>query len=415
MTQTRIRADSDGSVGGRRSATRPATKASGPTAGGAWASLRRAWAALLLHVALRLAGVGVLAVWAHRKGLGLHEVLATRWDSLFYLSIAKDGYTGPMEPACQLGGPTCKLAFFPVYPWLTRGVSAVTGLPVSWAAWAIALLASLIAAWGVFAVAEKLHGTRVAFFAVALYAIVPHALVQSMAYTEPVFVALAAWSLYAVLSRSWLTAGVLAMVAGATRPSGSAVVAAVVLSALWSLFASLRSRGGSATRRPTARLCAAVLLAPLGWTAFFVWVGHRLGRWDGYFIEQRAWGSTFDGGRYTLEQMRRLFTEPDTTLDHVVVALTVAAAVVLLLVLVTQRPPAAVWIYTAVLVLIAVGGAGFFHSKARFLLPAFPLLFPLAAVLARARRTTAVWVLVSASALSALYGGYLVLVWHRSP
>ncbi|MFE3939974.1 hypothetical protein ACFXPJ_41080, partial [Streptomyces goshikiensis] len=78
MTQTRIRAGSDGSVRGRRAAPRPAAKASGAAAGGAWASLRRAWAALVLHAALRLAGVGVLAVWAHRKGLGLHEVLATR-------------------------------------------------------------------------------------------------------------------------------------------------------------------------------------------------------------------------------------------------------------------------------------------------------------------------------------------------
>ncbi|WP_328302408.1 glycosyltransferase family 39 protein [Streptomyces sp. NBC_00435] len=376
------------------------------------ASWRRARAALLVHVALRLVGVGVVGLWGQRKGIGLHEILATRWDSVYYLNIADHGYSSAMVPACHIGGPTCKLAFFPVYPLLTRGLSAVTGAPADWTAWALSLVASLLAAWGIFAVAEKLHNARVAFFAVALYAVVPHALVLSMAYTEPVFVALAAWAVYAVLTHRWPTAGVLALLAGATRPSGSAVVAAVVLCALRALFTG-RERDG--TRWAAVRPWAAVLLAPLGWLAFFAWVGQRMGRWDGYFAEQRQWGSTFDGGVYTVRSLRELLTRPALTLDQVVVAATVVTAVVLLFVLTRRRPPAAVWIYTALLVLIAVGGAGFFHSKARFLLPAFPLLFPFAVALARARKPTVYWILGAATAASALYSGYLTLVWNRSP
>ncbi|MET9701224.1 glycosyltransferase family 39 protein [Streptomyces sp. NPDC006529] len=367
-----------------------------------WASWRRAQGALLVHIALRLVGVGVVAAWGQRKGIGLHEILATRWDSVYYLNIADHGYSSAMVPACHIGGPTCKLAFFPVYPLLTRGLSAVTGVPADWAGWAISLVASVLAAWGIFAVAEKLHSARVAFFAVALYAVVPHALVLSMAYTEPVFIALSAWAVYAVLTRRWLTAGVLALLVGATRPSGAAVVAAVVLCALWALFTGRKRHG---VRRPSARLCTTVLLAPLGWFAFFAWVGHRMSRWDGYFVEQSQWGSTFDGGVYTAQRLRELVTQPGLTLNQVVVSTTVVTALVLLVLLSRQRPPAVVWIYTAVLVLIAAGGAGFFHSKARFLLPAFPLLFPFAVALARARTATVYWILGTATAASALYSG----------
>ncbi|MFG2722574.1 hypothetical protein ACGFW5_30405 [Streptomyces sp. NPDC048416] len=387
---------------------------------GSW---RRAQKALLLHCGLRLVGIAMVRTWGHRKGLGLHEILATRWDSVYYLNIAEHGYSGAMVPACQEGGPTCKLAFFPLYPALIRAVCAVTHLPAGWAAWGIALAASLLAAWGIFAVAEKLHGARVALFTVALYAVVPHALVQSMAYTEPVFTALAAWALYAVLTRAWLTAGALALLAGATRPSGLAVIAAVTVGAAWHLLSAtgrrtaepLPLRDGRAQRRSTARLYGAVALAPLGWVAFVLWVGHRMHRWDGYFVEQRLWGSTLDGGSFTVQRLRDLFTQPQLSLDDVVVAATVVTAVILLGSLALRRPPLAIWIYAAALVLITLGGAGYFHAKARFLLPAFPLLFPLATALARARTTTVYAVLTGAAIASALYSGYLTMVWTHSP
>ncbi|MET9363699.1 hypothetical protein ABZX93_22680 [Streptomyces sp. NPDC006632] len=365
----------------------------------------------------------MVAAWGHRKGVGLHEILATRWDSVFYLSIAEHGYSSPMVPACQEGGPTCKLAFFPLYPTLIRGVCAVTGLPADWVAWGMALAASLLAAWGIFAVAEKLYGARVALFTVALYAVVPHALVQSMAYTEPVFTALTAWALYAVLTRAWLTAGTLALLAGATRPSGLAVIAAVTLGAAWQLLPVTGGHGAEppavpderAHGRPTARLYGAIVLAPLGWAAFVLWVGHRMHRWDGYFVEQRRWGSTFDGGTFTVQRLRDLFTQPALSLDDVVVAGTVITAIILLCTLAVRRPPAAVWIYAAALVLITVCGAGYFHAKARFLLPAFPLLFPLATALARARTTTVYAVLTGCAVASACYSGYLTMVWTHSP
>ena len=62
----------------------------------------------------------------------------------------------------------------------------------------------------------------------ALWAVLPHSLVLTMAYTEPLLTAFAAWALYALLRGRWGWAGGLAVLAGLTRPTGIAVAAAVV-------------------------------------------------------------------------------------------------------------------------------------------------------------------------------------------
>ncbi|MBT2407168.1 hypothetical protein J7I97_28455 [Streptomyces sp. ISL-87] len=378
--------------------------------------MKRARKALLIHVALRAVGLAVMAVWAHAKGVRPLEILGGRWDAVYYVHIAESGLTTAMaSPSpCAQAGPGCQLAFFPVFPMAVRYLSYLTGLPVVWAAVGLGLVASVVAAWGIFAVTDKIYGRRVAFFTCALFAIVPAALVQSMAYTEPLFLALSVWAMYAVMSRAWLTAGVLALVAGATRPSGLSIVAAVALSALWEF---LQWRRGRRAKRPrVGRMVAAAAIAPLGWLGYVGFVGYHFGRWDGYFELQRRWGSVFDGGFDTVANLWRTFTEVHTTLNHVTVSVTVVTAAVLFVIMTRRRrPPAVVWIFTAVIMLIALGGAGFYFSKMRFILPAFPLLFPFALALARARRSTVLWIVGSATALSSLFGGNLNFVWWGCP
>ncbi|MCP9960975.1 glycosyltransferase family 39 protein [Streptomyces somaliensis] len=240
-----------------------------------------------------------MALRADGDDPSLGTMLTGTYDAVFYTHIAEHGYAAPMAGSCTVQGPLCKYAFFPLYPALIRGGSTLLPLPAAQVAWGVAVIAALLAAWGVYAVVERVADRRTAVVATVLWGIAPHAMVESMAYTEPVFTALCAWSLYAALDRRWVTAGVLASLAGLTRPSGSAVVAAVVLAALWALFASRRrSASGEDRERPdrTGPLLTAVAVAPLGWFAWFGWVGHRAGDWRGYFEVQERWGSTFDGG-----------------------------------------------------------------------------------------------------------------------
>ncbi|MDN3294701.1 glycosyltransferase family 39 protein [Streptomyces ficellus] len=401
--------------------------ASGPSAGrrtrpgpGARivAAARRAWPALLGYAVVRALGVALVLA---RTDKTLLDALASRWDTAWYLTIAEEGYPA----TCPRQGELCRYAFFPLYPTLIRGAAAVSPLSAQAAAWLIAMAASMAAAWGIFAVIDRVAGGRAASVTVVMWGIVPHAVVQSMAYTEALFTAVAAWALYAVLTHRWLTAGLLALLAGLTRPTGAALVAAVVLYALWTLCRRPAPRpalGGGAPRwlaeedgRPVARLVGAVVVAPLGWCFWFGWVGHRAGRWDGYFRVQQRWGSAFDGGAYTMRQLNAVFTQATISLDKVVIAGTIAACVVLLLICVLQRQPAPLLVYAAATLLITLGGAGYFHSKARFLLPAFTLLLPLAKPLARARPAVAWTLLAGATVVSSAYGSFLLTVSGHSP
>ncbi|MEE1751033.1 hypothetical protein PUR26_00550, partial [Streptomyces sp. SP18CS02] len=174
-------------------------------------------------------------------------------------------------------------------------------------------------------------------------------------------------------------------------------------------------RPGPDGKRPVARLVTTVLVAPLGWFAWFGWVGYRAGSWDGYFEVQERWGTTFDGGSFTVHRIADVFLKSPVSLNAVVVSLTICLAAGLLVICLLQRQHAALLVYTAFLLLLTVSGAGYFHSKARFLIPAFPLLFPLARVIARARPAL-IWTLLGGLTLvSSAYGGYLLLVWTRSP
>jgi hypothetical protein len=108
-----------------------------------------------------------------------------------------------------------------------------------------------------------------------------------------------------------------------------------------------------------------------------------------------------------------LVLAPDTLNAYVSVTLC-AGAVILLVMALLDRLPLPLLVYSAVLVLIALGGANFFSCKPRFLLPAFPLLVPCAAALARARPRAPAVAVLTLTGFSLGYGAY-VLTMVRVP
>jgi hypothetical protein len=133
---------------------------------------------------------------------------------------------------------------------------------------------------------------------------------------------------------------------------------------------------------------------------------HPLG---GYFAVQRRWGSRFDFGAGAMHSAAKVLTGGSAALTTTVTVAVLAAAALLAALLVLDRVPLPLLAYTGVLMLITYGGAGFFESKPRFLLPAFPLLMPVAAAMAKARPRTAVVVTAALAGLSYGYGAYLLL------
>jgi hypothetical protein len=360
-------------------------------------ALRRAMPALGVFLALHLLGLMLLALISYKVGgADVLRLLGTRYDGQWYEQIAVNGY-GPSAPKGY--------AMFPLYPAMIHALAPVTPGPAWTAGLLVSWSAALAAAWGLYLLGTHLRDRRTGIVVVALWAVLPHAVIEVSAYTESLFTALAAWALYALLTGRWVTAGALTMLAGLTRPSAVALVAAVGLAAA---VAVVRRRDGW---RPW--VCGG--LAPLGFVGYLAWVGLRLDRPDGYFwVQQHRWGSRFDGGAYTVTHLVDYLTRR-TDIAFYVCAFVLVAALVLIVLLVVERWPWPLVVYGVVLFATAVGTAGYFHSKARLLLPAFTLLLPVAAGMAKVRTRNAILLFGALGLASAWYGAYLLLMWRYSP
>ncbi|MFB7505667.1 glycosyltransferase family 39 protein [Streptomyces broussonetiae] len=364
--------------------------------------------ALALFAAVRLAGVLAMILTNALRGHPLVKSLAHSWDSRWYLHIAAQGYGHKIWITPQ-GAVQADWAFFPLYPGMIRALTTVLPLTPGQAALLISWICAGVAAYGVYAIGHHLYGRGVATALVALWAAMPHAAELTIAYTESLFAALAIWSLYHVLKGNWLWAGSLAALAGLARPSGFAIAGAVSLAAAWEAW---QRRG-----RVPVSLWAGAVLAPLGWLGYVLWVGSQTGDLlGGYFKVQSAWDSKFDFGLGSARFVKDLLLHGGGVVYPVALVI-VAVGVLLFALLCLERAPVALVVFSGVLVLLAVGGSGSFSSKPRFLLPAFPLLIPMARALARTwrlRPAHAVLVYGALTITSLLFGAYVTTV-AKSP
>ena len=146
---------------------------------------------------------GTLNIWAH-------------WDGVWYIQIAERGY----------GATSASPAFFPMYPLLVRSFAELFGGPVSLetlSVWAplLSLLFLPFALYFLYQIALEGWGERVARGAVLCLAFFPTTFFLNSAYTESLFLALSAGSLWAMrVRKDLLLACVLAGFASATRNVG---------------------------------------------------------------------------------------------------------------------------------------------------------------------------------------------------
>ncbi len=357
--------------------------------------LRPAWPALAGYLATRALILAGAWLWATHRHLRLADRLSN-YDGIWYARIAAHGY--------DHGHGQSDLAFFPAWPALIRATGWTTTLGYRYAGILVAAVAGLAAAWGLYALGAHLYGQRAGVMLVLVWGLVPWSVVESMAYPEALFTALAAWALWALLTRRWLTAALLTLAAGLTRPTAWTLIAVVGVAAI---VAIVRREDGW---RPYVTL----LVAPAGWVGYLAWVAGRTGRLDGWLRIQRAWGTRFDGGRDTLRSTIKIAIE-GSDVRVLGVMLVLIATLTLMALSILDRQPWPLLAYSALTLVTTLGAAGYYQSKARFLLPAVALLLPVARGLARSGTARAVVVLSALALVAVWWGGYLLLVSPVSP
>lgn len=196
--------------------------------------------AFVVVVALRvsLEFVAVLATSHLPEQEGLHPVFHAstniwldvwaRWDSQWYLYIARLGYSSHSE----------LVAFFPLYPVLMSTAATFLRHNYVLAGIVVSSVALFVALVYLFKLAELEFDRAVAERTVLYTAIYPLALFFLAVYTESLFLAVTVAALYHVRRGQWGPAGIAAALAGVTRANGM-VLAFPLLYELW------RQSGGS--------------------------------------------------------------------------------------------------------------------------------------------------------------------------
>ena len=349
-----------------------------------------------LYVAVRVIVLGVLALAAEVADRGVLHLL-TGWDAGWYAGIADKGYGTVIQHPD--GRMLSDYAFFPLFPVSERILRVAIGSNFATAGLVIAVIASLFAAAGIYQVGVQVKGERAGVLLVMLWAAYPVGAVQWMSYSESLFTALAAWSLYFVLRERWVPAGWLCLLAGLTRPIGVGLVAAVLVAGVLDLRRS--------PRHPWERI-QAIVLAPLGLLGYLLFVASRTHDLFGYFSVTSGWHNGLDLGAGFLRRLNVMLAAPSPWGGLAIITGVIALG---FLVRWAYRDgmPLPLLVYSVVIVVLAFVTSGYLGSKPRYLMPAFPLLLPVVGWLAARRMVWQAGLAAAAVAVAAAYGAVWLL------
>lgn len=294
---------------------------------------------------------------------------AAHWDSGYYLNIAKDGYLPEREPS--------QYAFFPLYPYLMRAASHLTGSLMA-GGLLVNLISLALAAAGLWAIARRLFDEGTGWRSTLLLLVFPSAYFFVGIYGEALFLALSVGAYLATLHKKWWIAAVLAGLASANRVPGILVGALVAL-------AYLESDAWKLTWQKVLQALALFLVGISGLVAYLAFLVREVGSfaqisaiykefWPDRMVSlnypRTFWHWLRDGIWYfRSEQFAAFF---DWLLPVGLFVLAVG-----LLIWGWRRLPKSLVIFTA-LNLILLASTSTYDSINRYLAPLFPLYLLLA-------------------------------------
>ncbi|MEY2444785.1 MAG: hypothetical protein QOE00_1365 [Ilumatobacteraceae bacterium] len=326
------------------------------------------------------------------------DVLSS-WDGIWYLRIVRIGYPRHVQPHVTYDVADARAAFFPAYPMLVRAVDKVVPGGDTAAALLINFVLGAVAIFLLGVLAKRLYGEQIAAKAMVLGAMFPGSFVLSFAYTEALLLVVAMACLWCLMSKRWVAAGLLAALGTATRPNGLALAMACAVAA-W--LAIRRDREW--------RSLAAPLIAPMGFIAFQLWLGHHAGEAGVWFrVQREAWGEGASYGVTAVRKTFEAFARPLTSPTNMITAATVVTMAAMIYFAHRKRLPWPMLTYCAgILVFMLVPNTA--TARPRFLYTALPLFISAAAYLHTVRRDLWPYVIGACSAglvaLTALYGVY---------
>jgi hypothetical protein len=214
--------------------------------------------------------------------------LPLRWDTGWYLQIARDGYS---VAATDLGQRN--IVFFPAYPMLVRALGMIGGNSIASFVVAGTVASVCLFAWALtylywLAREERMTDDQSAA-ALWLIAAFPFALFFGAFYTESLYLAAAIGAFYHVRMRQYGRAALWGLVIGLTRPNGFFICLPLAL-----MIATARPEDGRGRRIEPAAL-AAIAMPLVGVLLYSLFIARLTGNPLAWAAGHAAWGRHYEG------------------------------------------------------------------------------------------------------------------------
>lgn len=298
------------------------------------------------------------------------DVLGSRWDTGFYLSIAQEGYTYPAEEFSSV-------PFFPLFPIFIRLMTAVIGDPV-----AAGILLANLALWGACIVLYKFvieqHGSSTADRAVWYLLIFPASIFGSAIYSESFFLLTSILAFYLAYKSQWFGAALSGMLAALTRLMGIILLPALI--AEW----IKRWRTRDLPQKPAWLGLFFTLFIPLGTVIYSLYLYTVFGDGLAFVRASADWGRTPGS---PIQTTIELFQQPvigwkqailsgQLPLDNLIDFFFVASFFIMGIILLMQKRWAeGIFVLTGVIIGLS---SGLLMSQRRYMWSLFPVFILLA-------------------------------------
>ncbi|MEI7620895.1 MAG: glycosyltransferase family 39 protein, partial [Candidatus Moraniibacteriota bacterium] len=158
-----------------------------------------------------------------------------RWDSFWYTSIARHGYTFSETK-------NSSIAFFPFYPMVIKAGYEITHLRQDWLSFGMNIFFAAGLAWLLYRLVRFDYDEKISLAIVAVILFFPSSYFFLAGYPDVLFVLLVAMSLYLARQQKWAWAGLAAGLLAITKPYGIFMVPVLLLEYLqdnhwdWKVF-----------------------------------------------------------------------------------------------------------------------------------------------------------------------------------
>lgn len=348
-------------------------------------------------------GVGTCGERPRSAAAGIIEAL-TSWDGQWYFSLIRRGYPTSVPAHITYAQPEARAAFFPLYPWLVRAVDVVLPGSDVTAALVLNFLLGLAFVIAMGALARAWSGVETSKRTMMIAALYPGSFVLSFAYSEALFLLLAAVSMLAWHRHRYIIAGLLAAGATASRPNAVALIAAY---AVGSLLLLRSQRNWKSLITP--------LIAPLGLIGAQIYIASRANERGVWFrVQSEAWQEGVSFGGTAIRRVLKFFLHPLSSPSNLITVLAILSLLIGVAALFRSRLPAYAVIYVAVITILMFLPETV-TARPRFVYSAFPLMVAVAAAWPKRWRDELWGIFLalcgsSLFGLSVLYGLYAVVI-----